>query len=82
MIVCSNKQDRGGIEGKFGVRVFGTYQTKLGALKTYARSDIDEDFDSDTDGEPPKHLYLDAVLVGAVLLTGIGLTSWVAGQYQ
>ena len=42
MIVCSNKQDRGGIEGKFGVRVFGTYQTKLGALKTYARSDIDE----------------------------------------
>ena len=28
-------------------------------------------------GDPRKHHYLDAVLVGAVLLTGIGLTFWV-----
>lgn len=42
MIVCSNKQDREGIEGKFGVRVLGTYQTKIMELRTYARSDIEE----------------------------------------
>jgi hypothetical protein len=28
-------------------------------------------------GEPPKHHHLDAVVVGAVLLAGIGLTFWV-----
>lgn len=28
-------------------------------------------------GKPPKHHHLDAVLVGAVLLAGIGLTFWI-----
>ena len=31
----------------------------------------------DNGGEHPKHHHLDAVLVGAVLLAGIGLTFWV-----
>ena len=31
----------------------------------------------DNGGEPPKHHHLDAVIVGAVLLAGIGLTFWV-----
>ena len=35
------------------------------------------DRNGDHGGEPPKHHHLDAVLVGAVLLAGIGLTFWV-----
>ena len=31
----------------------------------------------DNGEEPPKHHHLDAVIVGAVLLAGIGLTFWV-----
>ena len=30
----------------------------------------------DNGGEPPKHHHFDAVLVGAFLLAGIGLTFW------
>ena len=32
---------------------------------------------SDHGGAPPKHHHLNAVVVGAVLLAGIGLTFWV-----
>ena len=35
------------------------------------------DRNGDHGGEPPKHHHLDAVLFGAVLLAGIGLTFWV-----
>jgi hypothetical protein len=40
------------------------------------KSGIGKGGNADQGGEPPKHHHLDAVLVGALLLAGIGLTFW------